>query len=250
MNILLVGDTHGNSRWWNAHVRPTAERLGVDLICQLGDFGFWPGAELFFNAVAETSIPVAFLDGNHEHHIALREAASDIRDPVVVAPNLTYLPRGSRLDWGGVSVSVLGGAHSIDRALRTPMYDWFPREAVSEDDLAVFVERGPAQIMLTHDAPLSAPVPLSDPEELPASWYRELSACAEHRRLIEEAFDSVQPDLLVHGHYHVRYDANVQRHWGKARVVGLGRDGATLSSFALLTCTAGSFSFGWLDDQI
>ena len=41
--VLLVGDTHGNQRWLQGTVFPTAAREDVDLIVQIGDFGWWPG---------------------------------------------------------------------------------------------------------------------------------------------------------------------------------------------------------------
>lgn len=40
--VLLVGDSHADVMWWRYVVAPTAERLDVDAIVQLGDFGRRP----------------------------------------------------------------------------------------------------------------------------------------------------------------------------------------------------------------
>jgi len=242
MRILLVGDTHGNTRWWANFVTPAASALEVDLVFQLGDFGYWPRGEDFLRAVTATDVPVVFLDGNHEHHPALQQVVQGRRTPVQIADNVSYAPRGCHLTWDGVEVAVLGGAHSIDRALRTPGRDWFVEEGVNNDDLAHVAKTGAAQVLLSHDAPSCAPVPLSPRAELPPAWYRELEACDEHRQRMQEALDVVQPRVVVHGHYHVSYAADVVRPWGSVHFAGLSQDGTGVGNLAVLECIAGRVS--------
>jgi hypothetical protein len=239
MRILLVGDTHGRASWWESFITPTARLLKADMVFQLGDFGYWPNADRFLHAVSTTGIPVAFLDGNHEHHPFLQEKVQGRRKPVPVAENLVYVPRGCHLFWDGVQVAVLGGAHSIDRTLRTPGHSWFPDEDLTDEDLAHLASTGTAQVLLSHDAPLCAPVPLSDREELPGAWYRELPACEKNRVRMDEALDIVQPRIAVHGHYHVRYEAEVPREWGTTHFVGLSHDGTGVGNLAVLECDRG-----------
>lgn len=252
MKILLVGDTHANIHWWEQVVVPAAAYLDVDAVVQLGDFGFWPGSQDFVDAAAATAVPVFFLDGNHEHHEHLTRTVTAARaaggdgsvggpyDPVPLGGNLHYLPRGGRLRFDGVTVAAFGGAHSIDRAWRTPGVDWFPAEAVTGDDLARLAAGGAADVLLCHDAPASAAVPLLADRELSDVWRRERPACDAHRSRLDDALDLVRPSLVVHGHYHVRWEGTIERWWGTCRVVGLAEDGSDPGhNLAVLDCQDG-----------
>jgi hypothetical protein len=211
---------------------------------QLGDFGYWPTSQRFLDAVAATGVPVWFLDGNHEHFPHLWDGLDEARalaEPVEVAENLTYLPRGARLEFEDVKFAVLGGAHSIDRRLRTSRVDWFSEEAVTDFDLDLVLDGPVADIMLSHDAPVSAPVPLMDDEFLASAWLAERPACHAHRLRIETAFRHLQPALVAHGHYHVRYDRTTEQPWGTTRFLGLSHNGTGAGAFALLTCEDGEW---------
>lgn len=247
MDVLLVGDTHGNTRWWTGEVIPAALAHGVELIVQLGDFGYWSDTSRFVQTVSAAPVPVLFLDGNHEHHPQLRAAVEARRArvqlnptaPVPLSGSLVYLPRGARLLWDGVRVAALGGAHSIDRRLRTPDVDWFAEEGVTTADLDRLTGGGQADVLLTHDVPTGAAVPLIDRSLLPHAWSAELPACDAHRQLLARAVDDVRPSLLVHGHYHVRWSGELQRPWGRCEVLGLDRDGHGADAMALLRCRDG-----------
>lgn len=246
MRVLLVGDTHGNSLWWEQFVAPAAENLRVDAVCQLGDFGFWPRGEDFIKSVYRTPAPVFFIDGNHEHHEYLNAESSRgerHNEAVLLGGNLYYLPRGAHVQWGGVEVVALGGARSIDRAWRTPGHDWFFQEAINEEDLGRVISKGSAQIMLCHDAPLCADVPLIPEEEMSSVWRSEIRACQEHRLIIEKALDEVKPELFIHGHYHVRWSGRIHREWGECAVEGLSEDRSGIGNLAVLECDQGEFSF-------
>lgn len=247
MHVLLVGDLHDNPHWLSRIVLPAADKLAVDAIVQLGDFGYWPNAAVP-GIAAESPVPFYFLDGNHEHHPQLIEdvkvakgstGASEF-DPVRLDRSLWYLPRGSRWTWDGVRLGALGGAHSIDRQLRKPGVSWFPQEAITSEDLARHADAGPCQVLFTHDAPLSARVPTMPRSAMSGSWRAELPACDAHRALLDEAVDSARCRYLVHGHFHVRYDSIMRRPWGDVIVVSLAEDASDLiGNMALLTCHDG-----------
>lgn len=251
MRILVVGDTHGNRRWWELEVLPRAERLEVDLICQLGDFGYWPqrhgrGSD-FIAAVSASPVPVLFVDGNHEDHESLAVAVAGVRartplnptSPVPLGGALVYLPRGARLVWDGVRVAALGGAHSIDRRLRSPGFDWFREESITRADLDLLASGGPTDVLLTHDVPAAAPVQGVPVEEMPNAWLGELADAHAHRLLVQEGLDSVQPSLLLHGHFHTSWYHRLERPWGECDVHGLDRDTTGPDAFAVLECTDG-----------
>lgn len=251
MRVLLVGDTHGNSMWWSNVVERAALYTEADAICQLGDFGFWPSSEDFIGLTRKSQVPVFFIDGNHEHHEALSAACGDDMsspDLISLGGNLFYMPRGSRVSWGGVKVAALGGARSIDRAWRTPGHDWFYQEAVTTEDLKRLACAGEAQILLCHDAPLCADVPLSPRKSLSLVWQAELATCEAHREIIDAALDAVKPELLMHGHYHVRWSGKVSRDWGECQIEGLAEDGSGFKNLAVLDCSNGAFSLSDVPD--
>jgi hypothetical protein len=249
MRVLLVGDTHANTMWLENVVLKGAESLNVDAVCQLGDFGYWPSSPVFLETARKSPVPFFFLDGNHEHFPTLyrdveeasRRDGLSATEPVCLGGNLWYLPRGARLVWGGVRVGVLGGANSIDRGLRTRGVDWFEEEAVTSADVAKLGAGGLCQVLLTHDAPAAANLPMPVPAE--RAWLCELAVCERGRETLNDAVDAVQPELVVHGHYHRRWVLPVTRSWGSYQVVGLSEDGSDVAgNLALLECENGEFS--------
>ena len=249
MRVLLVGDTHANAMWLENVVLKAAESLNVDAICQLGDFGYWPSSPVFLETAQQSPVPFFFLDGNHEHFPTLYGDADEARrrdglaetEPVCLGGSLWYLPRGARLEWGGVQLAVLGGANSIDRSIRKAGVDWFAEEAVTLADVERLRTGGLCQVLLCHDAPSGASLPLSVPSEL--SWRQELATCEAGRELLNESVDAVRPELVVHGHYHRRWSIAVEREWGRYTVVGLSEDGSDIAgNMALLECDGGAFT--------
>lgn len=250
MRYLLTGDLHGNAAWFEGVVLPAARSADADAVIVLGDFGYWPGRRgSFLDVVARSPLPVYFIDGNHEDHPALAAAVAQVRVDRALAPDaavpltgsLIYLPRGSRLLVEGSTLAFLGGARSIDRALRHPGVSWFPEEAISDEDLARLAAGGPCDVLLTHDAPSRVPLPLAPDRDIPAAWLAERPVCAEHRRRLDEACAATRPTWLVHGHYHLRCDSVACFDWGTVRVVSLAEDGSgVFENLALLTVGPGS----------
>ena len=210
--ILAVGDAHGDKTFMERLVMPTAQKLDIDIVLPVGDFGYQPQQEFLFRcatAAATFGIPIWWLDGNHEHHRALREAleqlGADLSGPVDL-DGLVYLPRGSRFELDGVRFCVLGGAVSVDRLARTEGVDWFPEEQITESDLMHVADGGPCDVLLTHDAPAGYVIPgIPSNDRVPPFWQPMLHVSAMHRYAVLAAVEAVKPALLVHGHYHSRY---------------------------------------------
>ena len=208
--IALVGDTHANARW-TLRVLEGLAADGVEVVVQLGDFGWWPEtgfAQHVSRIAVHSEISVCFIDGNHENHWDLRVAAdsrnhgSSLTEPVGMHPGLWYLPRGSGWEWSGVKFRALGGAFSIDHRWRTAGYDWFPdEESPSEADADRAAKGGPADVLLCHDHPemgyrlASFRIPESDER-----------ASLQVRRRLAAVVEAINPSLVVHGHWHQAYE--------------------------------------------
>jgi predicted phosphodiesterase len=249
--VLLVGDSHANRRWWMNIVVPAALEQNVDAIIQLGDFGWWPNERFFRNAVANSPVPVWFLDGNHEHFPDLKSevayarkknAISDATSPVPLLGSLGYLPRGARFTVDGVTFAVAGGAHSIDRGVRRLGESYFLDERLTDDDVAAITTGGHADVLLCHDAPSGWIIPgLAPVEKLPLAWRGEQVECEDHRELLRRAYEALTPTQVVHGHYHRTYSKAVDEAWGTVFVDGLNCDGA-YGSLAVFEVVDGTIS--------
>ena len=202
---MFLGDTHGNYGWVRHIVLPEAERSGVDLILQLGDWGFmWPGNDKYreLSAILEaTGIPMWFIDGNHDDHPRLRDyvrqyANTDPGPGAQITPMLRYLPRGERFELDGVSFLALGGAYSVDKHYRTEGISWWREEEILYAEAMKAIEGGPVKVMLTHDLPWGVEL----------AWDRKIQFpdATPNRKMVREVVDEVRPKWLFHGHMHFR----------------------------------------------
>lgn len=206
--IAVVGDLHRNLKYALKCIKK-AKLADVQVIVQVGDFGYdFQGGFLKVLEVelAKADIILMFIDGNHEDFNWLydREVSED--DVRRLREHIWHLPRNFRWQWQGVKFHALGGAHSVDRQQRTPMVSWWPQEHLTQVDYAVALESPEADVMITHDAPTQAPVPLGDASWIPAV---DLHSAALHRTLLRDVVEVIKPKHLFHGHYHVRYEGKV-----------------------------------------
>jgi hypothetical protein len=233
--IAFLGDLHGD---WGFGVRAlthaTQER-GASVAVQVGDFGFCHPSEAFVAAMSAAAVqldlPLLWIDGNHENHDALHampcDPATGLRP---IAPGIWHLPRGYRWSWGGVRFLALGGAHSVDRPLRTPGLDWFPQEKISVADATGAIAGGPAEVMVCHDAPAGVEIPGLRPHDFPAA---EIRTADQQRALLRSVVDEVRPRWLFHGHYHTAYIDELHGDGYRCTVQGLAHNGAASMSRAM-----------------
>jgi predicted phosphodiesterase len=241
MKILALGDSHGNVPFLEDACR-MANRLGADRIFQVGDWGYlWPGRredrlKAITNVLDQFDQQMFFIDGNHDWFDQLERlgAPVDAPEPVALSHNVTYMSRGLTWEWDGVSFMSLGGAYSIDQEHRTPWTSWWPNELLRYADTDRAIAAGHVDVMLTHDAPdgitrLDAFLVKSSEylsRSYAASWYSKLEpGSTAHRKTLRGVVDEVQPDLLVHGHYHWRYDCPLVGDGYVTEVIGLDCDG-------------------------
>lgn len=232
MRIAFAGDWHMHLGWAPAMVAE-ASRGGAELLIHLGDFGIWHGAhgaqylEAVEKAAARAGIEVWVVPGNHEDHDLMAALPVDDLGRQVAAEHVRLLPRGHRFALDGVSFAAVGGAVSIDRAGRVPGRSWWPQEAISPAEAAALVARAePVHVLLTHDAPWGAPLPLPPPS---ARARRRLGAVLDearaHRELLAGITAAHRPAWLLHGHHHVAYRGRMRAGTGTTDVVGLDQDG-------------------------
>lgn len=228
-DVLVAGDTHGNNEWCADLVRLTT-RLGLDVVVQLGDFGYWEHTDwgrVFLDDLqavcAAAGVLWVFIDGNHENHEMLRSLPVSPDGTVKVRDNIVWLPRGFRFNIAGVSFAAFGGAYSIDRRSRVTGRSWWPGEEITDDDLAALGTEQ-VDVLLTHDMPLGITVTgltRIHPDDDARSYLQ--------RRYVTEAVSAVKPKLLLHGHWHVRHRSELRvtgaggQH--ELRVEGLAADG-------------------------
>lgn len=238
--VLMLGDTHGNLGFVKQAIA-YAVAQGCTHICQLGDNGFLfnPGAgfnkqDQVDRRLADAGLEMWWLPGNHENYmligqmLAKHNAALLHPAPVRVSPNMVFLPRGARWEWGGVRFAAAGGAVSIDRDRRVPGRSWWDAETVTDEQEAQIVEWFAADqvdVLLTHDAPSNPELGefLQRYSDLIGLPYELEEASRRHRERLHNITCAADPLVVFHGHYHYRYTG---RHPQTGAVVsGLGCDG-------------------------
>jgi len=151
MRVKLMGDTHGH---WDS-INTTIATLRPDVLIQLGDFGYFPNIDRYNPCLhlAPGQSKIHFLDGNHEDHEELAKFRGENPTAHEVCPGVFYQERGSFMDLpDGRRILFMGGADSIDKGVRTPGFDWFPQEIITERDLQR-LPHGQVDIVCSHTAP-------------------------------------------------------------------------------------------------
>ncbi|WP_433718628.1 metallophosphoesterase family protein [Microbacterium laevaniformans] len=227
--VWISGDWHGNAAW-PGMLLPAMRRHDrtISTVLQLGDF--WPSdaflATVDYWAERAAIEHVLFLPGNHEPWQELIPIEVDLApgQAARISERVYFLPRPFRFTIGGRTVLALGGASSVDAEWRTPGADFWPQERITQAHEDAAVADGPADILLTHESPVTA-VPevarilASNPNGYPAA---ALAISAAQRERVERVHDAVQPILHFHGHMHVY--GNLTLPSGQ-QIISLAQDG-------------------------
>ncbi|GAB3141763.1 metallophosphoesterase family protein [Marisediminicola antarctica] len=235
--IGFLGDTHGDLEHVLRVSRTMAAR-GIDTLVVLGDFGFiWPRENTgnilnkLSKRLADRGQSLFFVDGNHEDFGRLLRFPIGADGLRWIRPNLAHIPRGYRTRLvSGRTLAAMGGANSVDVALRQEGYSWWAEEAIMDADLVALGD-DPADILIGHDAPMNLPTldrRLAETDELWPEAGREYAAAG--RAIFHRGFIQVQPKLYLGGHYHLFIDDTVAYGTGEtrfvARVVILDKNGS------------------------
>ncbi|HWB35685.1 MAG TPA: metallophosphoesterase [Rugosimonospora sp.] len=233
LRIAFAGDWHANAWYAQRAIRHAVER-GADVILHLGDYGydFPPGyLEAQEKILAETDTPLIFVDGNHEDHPKLAKWPIRPNGLRQLRNHIWHTPRGFRWEWEGVRFLACGGAYSVDRRWRVPGVSWWREEEITDDDVAACGTE-PVDVLLAHDCPAGVVIPgidERDPATAPFPWV-ELVRAGEHRQRLQRIVDAVRPRWIWHGHYHRKYQQQVEWGYGPVTVTGLDCDDRPLDS--------------------
>jgi Calcineurin-like phosphoesterase len=239
--VMLAGDWHGNADWAAHVVKMTGRLLDGEpqpLILQLGDFGVWPGAAgaAYLDAVRaacrESGVLVRFIDGNHEDFTQLDGLRANEAEHFGGSAPLAWIPRGTRWQWHDREWLALGGAVSLDRAIRREGESWWQEEEITQAQAAQVIAAGPADVMISHDCPSGVVHSFPPP---PRFWdARDLARSDAHRELLQRVVSQVQPRHLMHGHLHRAYRRTCDLGCGPVEVTGLDCDEGDGPNYAVL----------------
>ncbi|TFD04163.1 metallophosphoesterase [Cryobacterium sp. TMT1-66-1] len=213
--VALAGDWHGDTSWVSKAIPYLARAMpGVRTILHAGDFGFWGGSG-FLKTVdywcERAGLQrVMVTPGNHEDWPALVEAFSrNFGQPVQLSAAVWMMPRGFRFTLAGRSFMSFGGAASLDYADRTSGRDWFYEEVATDSEVDAAIAGGPVQTLLLHET-VDGGTPLVQRiiNANPMGWNsEELAYSAASRARVTRLAVAVSPEIVVHGHIHVKDEA-------------------------------------------
>jgi len=238
--VLVVGDVHGSE----PHLRRLVERAaeqGLSTIVQLGDtFGTHPERssrvlDAVSGASGEHGVTFPWLDGNHDRHVGFLDRLPTHPGSGLhpCRPHVWHMPRGASWEWEGCRWTAVGGAVSVDAAVRTLGEDWWTQEEMTDADVdRVIAEVGSTDVLLTHDRPAWVEPALG---QTPGAWWRDMPfrwsesdfrRTKAHQRRLDRLVTGLQPRLHLHGHLHRRYDLVTDGSpWGgRTRVSGLAHE--------------------------
>jgi len=182
--IIMMGDTHLDFGYINTFINKHHPKMLI--IC--GDFGYWPSAPQY-TIIKHQGTKIHWCDGNHEDFWALKARKSN-----EIMPNVIYQPRGSLLTLPNSKVILfMGGAHSVDKELRTLGYDWFPEETISTEDFAKLPPKDTKiDIVVSHTCPF---------EFNPMKGFKN-NNIDPSRNALSEILHIYKPKSWYYGHWH------------------------------------------------
>lgn len=222
---VILGDIHGKALPVEDAVHRAIKGGRANEIIQVGDFNLYRHAsklERMSKLLVSTATTLYFLPGNHEDWPYLNSVSPN-DEPVEIAPNIVYLPIGTRGYIGTKSFVAVGGAYSVNQAGLTPGVDWFPDEELSPNQAYSIMEAGEADILFAHDCPVQYSVPLRPSLR---TWSEEEEKHSHnHRVKVGAVATAVSPALTIHGHWHTPYHGTAKvGDRENSVVVGMGKE--------------------------
>lgn len=184
MIIKIIGDAHGKFAAYELLIKN--ERCSI----QLGDFGFTEHWQRLYRHKIDFSRH-KIIPGNHDgyDYILTDEYAMD----------WTFNKEYGMINFYDMEFFMLRGAFSVDKKFRTPQWDWWPEEEISQRDLELafdLYKKEKPEIVITHDCP--------------GAFYNGVSQLMFHKSFIPNRtglaltrmWDEHKPALWIFGHWH------------------------------------------------
>ncbi len=164
--IYITGDLHGDINRFSDEFLPNqSEWTEQDYLIVCGDFGF-----IFFDNEREKEkldllekkpFNILFVDGNHENFNALyKYPVEDFCGGKThkIRKNIRHLMRGQCFTIEGKTFFTMGGAYSIDRAMRQKNVSYWDAEMPNNEEYkeasdTIFKNNNKFDFIITHTAP-------------------------------------------------------------------------------------------------
>ena len=244
MRVLVLGDTHGNTKWALSAV-DFARDHGIKIVVQCGDFGLWDhteGGVKFLDVLNERlrlrGVKMYVVGGNHENWDRwdwyTANNPKDYHGFTYLRSHIRIAPKVHSWVWDGKKCLMVGGAVSIDKAWRKAGVSWWAGEQLTHDQVLEAQDKGKVDYLFTHDCSNMTP------------WKSRLKPDFEsqmHRQNIDDVLKATRPSLHFHGHMHEKYDW-VNRVGGDdwTQTYGLQCDGM-FDSWGILNIHTGDFQW-------
>jgi Icc-related predicted phosphoesterase len=220
MKVMMVGDTHGNTRSLMTNIARAGER-NIQHLLVLGDFGLWThfaDGIAFLDDINEyaqaNNLTVYAIGGNHENwdhwNWFVENMPKGGKGWAMVRRRVALAPRIHTWKWDNTKFMGVGGAVSIDKDSRLhtekmrggPKTLYWPNEQLTDEDVAsiekIDVENGfHPDVLVTHDCSNYTPFR----ERLKPDLDSQI-----HRQRIDRVLKHTKPDFHFHGHMHTKYD--------------------------------------------
>ena len=225
VRVAILGDIHGKTRYLDWALEH-AVSAGAGMMIQVGDFGFnYDDTFLddLVNVTKKHQIPLYAIRGNHDDFSWFTQRAQ-------LGRYATLIPDGTVMTIGKKRVAFLGGAVSIDRDFREENISWWKDERVNPHIVNAWLyDEVKADVLISHESPL---LPNNLPGfKLPPDIIRD---CDEDRHHVRMAAEILEPDVIYHGHYHMRYTKDLYLDSKKALIEGLNCDGNPINQSMII----------------
>ena len=124
--LYFTGDTHGEKGRFSEEKMPGESKwTKKDVIFVCGDFGYIMYDDAierdYLDELAQKPYTICFCDGNHENFTVLNSYPVEVWNGGKIhriRPNIIHLMRGQIFNIQGKKIFSMGGAYSIDKALK------------------------------------------------------------------------------------------------------------------------------------
>lgn len=142
-------------------------------------------------------------------------------------PRIKIIPRAHIWNWDGIQYASLGGANSIDVAMRTRGISWWEQESILPEETDALIQLcndKDIDVLITHDGPIEVVRKLyGHGKKLPESIEEWGNRSGKE---VQRAIDEIRPKVNICGHHHIRKTDIV----GDTTVEILDRDGGHISA--------------------